>query len=90
LEYGVLTVAGICTTKIVWFYTSTTKLRIRENFILVLPVNILTGVERRLLGPHNTRATVCLDTVVLLAPLMVVVIEKAIYEATSVKQSYSF
>ena len=29
------------------------------------------------------------STVVLLAPLMLVVIEKAIYEATSVKQSYS-
>ena len=29
------------------------------------------------------------STVVLLAPLMLVVVEKAIYEAASVKQSYS-
>ena len=29
------------------------------------------------------------STVVLLAPLMLVMVEKAIYEATSVKQSYS-
>ena len=30
-----------------------------ENDVFVLPVNILTGVTRQLLGPHDT--TVCLD-----------------------------
>jgi len=30
------------------------KLYIRENCIIVLPVNILTGLARWLVGPHNT------------------------------------
>ena len=30
------------------------KLRIRENYIIILPVDILTGVARQLLGPHDT------------------------------------
>jgi len=47
-------VAGICTAKIVWFCTSSVKLRICKNCIIVLPVNILAGVARWLLRPHNT------------------------------------
>jgi len=50
-ECEVLTLEGISTAKIVWFRT---KLRIRENHIVVLPVNILMGVAYQLLGPHNT------------------------------------
>ena len=30
-----------------------TELRRRENFVFFFPVNILTGVARRLLGPHD-------------------------------------
>jgi len=41
-------------SKIVRFCTSSTKLCMPENCIIVLPVNILMGVARRLLGLHNT------------------------------------
>jgi len=44
-------VEGISTAKIVQFHASSTKLRMRENCIIVLPVNILTGVACWLLGP---------------------------------------
>jgi len=45
---------GISTAKIVRFRTSITKLHISKNRIIVLPVNILTGVVHCLLGPHIT------------------------------------
>ena len=32
-----------------------------ENDVFVLPVNILTGVARRLLGPHDTLPCVLID-----------------------------
>ena len=35
-----------------------------ENCIFVLPVNILTGVVRRLLGPHNTLSCVLILTTI--------------------------
>ena len=41
LEPGVLTVEGIFTTEIIRIFTSSGKLCIRENCIIVLPVNIL-------------------------------------------------
>ena len=53
LECGVLTVEGTSTAKIIRFCKSSTKVHICENRIIVLPVNILTGVARRLLRPHN-------------------------------------
>ena len=53
----------VCLEKIVLIHQVSTELRRCENFVFFLPVNILTGVRRRLLGPHDT--TVCLDTAVL-------------------------
>jgi len=44
---------GVFTEKIVRFRLSITKLHIRENRIIVLPVNILTAVAHQLLGPHD-------------------------------------
>jgi len=46
--------AGISTAKIVWFRQSFTELSMHENYIIVLPVNILTGVMCWLLGPNDT------------------------------------
>ena len=45
---------GVSTAKIVLFHLCSTELRRYENCIFFLPVNILTGVARRLLGPHDT------------------------------------
>ena len=42
------------TAKIVLFHQGSTELRRCENCIFFLPVNILTGVACRLLGPHDT------------------------------------
>ena len=42
----------MCST--VQFRISSTKLQIHENYIIVLPVSILTVVVRQLLGPHDT------------------------------------
>ena len=42
------------TAKIVLFHQGSTELRRCENCVFFLPVNILTGVTRRLLGPHDT------------------------------------
>jgi len=58
----VLTVEGIFTAEIVRFCKSSMKLRICENCIFVLPVSILTGVARRLLGPHDTLLCVLIQT----------------------------
>ena len=44
---------SMSTAKIVLFQGST-ELRRCENCVFFLPVNILTGVTRRLLGPHDT------------------------------------
>jgi len=46
-------VEGISPAKCVWFHTSSTKLCIHENCIIVLPVIILMGVGCQLLGPHD-------------------------------------
>ena len=51
---GVLKLEGVSTAKIVLFHQGSTELRRCENCVFVLPVNILTGVARRLLGPHDT------------------------------------
>ena len=40
------------------------KLHIRENRIIVLPVNILTCVAHRLLGPHDTLPYVLIKGVI--------------------------
>ena len=42
------------TAKFVLFHQGITELRGCENCVFFLPVNILTGVARRLLGPHDT------------------------------------
>ena len=47
-------VEGVFTAKIVLFHQGSTELRRCENCVFFLPVNILTGVTRRLLGPHDT------------------------------------
>ena len=44
----------VSTAKIVLFHQGSTELRRCENCVFFLPVNILTGVTRRLLGPHDT------------------------------------
>ena len=45
---------GVSTAKIVLFHQGSTELRRCENYVFFLPVNILTGVTRRLLRPHDT------------------------------------
>ena len=45
---------GVSTAKIVLFHQGSTELRRCENCVFFLPVNILMGVARRILGPHNT------------------------------------
>ena len=45
---------GISTAKIVWFRKSSMNLLMRENCVVVLPFNILTGMAHWLLGPHDT------------------------------------
>ena len=54
LACGVLKLEGVSTAKIVLFNQGSTELRRCENCVFFLPVNILTGVARRLLGPHDT------------------------------------
>ena len=49
-----LKLEGVSTAKIVLFHQGSTELRRCENCVFFLPVNILTGVTRRLLGPHDT------------------------------------
>ena len=49
-----LQLEGMFTAKIVLFHQGSTELRRCENCVFFLPVNILTGVTRRLLGPHDT------------------------------------
>ena len=50
-------VEGVSTVKIVLFHQGSTELRRCENCVFFLPVNILTGVACRLLGPHDTLRT---------------------------------
>ena len=45
---------GVSTEKVVLFHPGSTEIRRCENCVFFLPVNILTGVTRRLLGPHDT------------------------------------
>ena len=59
---------GVSTAKIVLFHQGSTELRRCENCIFFLPVNILTGVTRRLLGLHDTLLCV-LMLLMLLNPL---------------------
>ena len=54
VECGVLKLEGMSTAKFVLFHQGSTELRRCENCVFFLPVNILTGVVRRLLGPHDT------------------------------------
>ena len=54
LKFGMwsLKLEGMSTAKIVLFHQGSTELQRYENCVFVLPVNILTGVVRQLLGPH--------------------------------------
>ena len=56
LKFGMWSaeVGGSVNSKTVLFHQGSTELRRCENCVFFLPVNILTGVERRLLGPHDT------------------------------------
>ena len=56
LKFGMWSAAvgGHVHSKIVLFHQGSTELRRCENCVFFLPVNILTGVTRRLLGPHDT------------------------------------
>jgi len=63
-------VEGISTAKIFGFRTSSTKLHICKNCIIVLSVNILTGVARQLLGPHGTLPYVYIQTIELTHQLL--------------------
>ena len=44
---------GVSTAKIVLFHRGSTEQWRCENCVFFLPVNILTGVTRRLLGQHD-------------------------------------
>ena len=54
LVCAVLKLEGVSTAKIVLFHQGITELQRCDNCVFFLPVNILTGVVRRLLGPHDT------------------------------------
>ena len=54
LECGVLKVEGVSTAKMVLFHQGSTELRRCEICVFFLPINILMGVTRRLIGPHGT------------------------------------
>ena len=54
LVCGVLKLAGMATAKIILFHQGSTELWRCKNWVFVLPVNILTGVARWLLGRHDT------------------------------------
>ena len=45
---------GVSTAKIVLFHQGSIELRRCKNCIFVLPVSILMGIVRRILGPHDT------------------------------------
>ena len=49
-----LKLEGVSTAKIVLFHQGSTELLRCEKCVFFLPVIILTGVARRLLGPHDT------------------------------------
>ena len=53
LQCGGLKLEGVSTAKIALFHQGSTELRWCANCVFFLPVNILTGVTRRLLGPHD-------------------------------------
>ena len=61
LECGVLKLEGVSTAKLVLFHEGSTELRRCKNCVFVLPVNIFTGVARRLLGPHNALPCVLIE-----------------------------
>ena len=52
------------TENIVLFHQGSTELWRCENCVFFLPVNILTGVTRRLLGPHDTLPCVLITATV--------------------------
>ena len=54
--------------EIVLFHQGSTELRRCENRVFFLPVNILTGVTRRLLGPHDTLPCVLIKKLLLVMP----------------------
>ena len=56
-----LQLEGMSTAKIVLFHQGSTELRRCEICVFFLPVNILTGVTRQLLGPHDTLPCVLID-----------------------------
>ena len=58
-------VEGISTAKFTRFCTSSTKLHMRENCVIVLPVSILMGMACWLLGPHNTLPCVLIMIVII-------------------------
>ena len=57
-----LKLEGVSTAKIILFHQGSTELRRCENCVFFLPVNILTGVACRLLGPHDTLPCVLIMT----------------------------
>jgi len=50
----VLRVEGVCSTKTIQAQQGSTELRMRENRVLVLPVNILTVWHTGFTWPHDT------------------------------------
>ena len=56
LKFGMWSteVGGSVHSKTVLFRQGSTELQRCENCIFFLPVNILTGVARQFLGPHDT------------------------------------
>ena len=56
LKFGMWSteVGGMSIAKIVVFHQGSTELRRCENYVFLLPVNILTRVAHRILGLHDT------------------------------------
>ena len=67
LKFGMWSAAvgGHVHSKIVLFHQGSTELRRCENFVFFLPVNIHTGVTRRLLGPHDTQPCVLIIIIII-------------------------
>ena len=83
LVCGVLKLMGVSKAKIVLFHKGSTELQRCENCIFVLLVNIITGVTRRLLGPHDTLPCVLISLLTTVDSLQLMIYHLTIPLASS-------
>ena len=72
------------------FHQGSTELRRCENCVFFLPVNILTGVTRRLLGPHDTLPCVLILAFILATTSFPAMIASINPSSPSAAHAYSF